>query len=217
MQRLALFDLDNTLVDLDQAFAIWAIEFSDRYQLGCEAVERIIALGQGRPHREMFFAEVRERFALAESVDELWRNYRQRMPHLVYCSPEVKDGLSRLRVSGWKVAIVTNGMADNQMGKIQQTGLSEIVDALALSGIEGTRKPGRMLFEIAAKRCGMSLTAEGGGGWMIGDSPIADVAGGRAAGLRTIWIDRGVWPDHDQEADHVVIDVLQAIEILAGS
>ncbi|WP_405140663.1 HAD hydrolase-like protein [Sphaerisporangium sp. NBC_01403] len=53
-----------------------------------------------------------------------------------------------------------------------------------------------------------------GGGWVIGDNLIADVAGGRAAGLRTIWIDRGTWPAVEHNADHVVPDVTHAIEIL---
>ncbi|ETK33374.1 hypothetical protein MPTA5024_24750 [Microbispora sp. ATCC PTA-5024] len=82
----------------------------------------------------------------------------------------------------------------------------------ALSGVEGIRKPDRGLFAIAAKRCGMSLDA---GGWMIGDNVIADIAGGRAAGLRTIWIDRGSWSGREHEADRVVTDVPQAMEILS--
>jgi hypothetical protein len=53
----------------------------------------------------------------------------------------------------------------------------------------------------------MTLNA---GGWM---DPIADIASGRAAGLRTVWIDRGTWPDHDHYPDHVVVDVLQAMAI----
>ncbi|MFG1827149.1 HAD hydrolase-like protein [Microbispora bryophytorum] len=32
------------------------------------------------------------------------------------------------------------------------------------------------------------------GGWVIGDNLTAEIAGGRAAGLRTIWINRGTWP-----------------------
>ncbi|WP_264295200.1 HAD family hydrolase [Microbispora sitophila] len=76
------------------------------------------------------------------------------------------------------------------------------------------RKPNPRLFEIAAKRCGMSLEA---GGWMVGDNLIADIAGGRGAGLRTIWIDRGKLPDREHEADHVVADVLQALEILSAN
>ncbi|MER6177811.1 HAD family hydrolase [Streptosporangium sp. NPDC001681] len=113
----------------------------------------------------------------------MWSRYRQRMPYLVRCRPEVMDGLSRLRASGWKVAIVTNGTADNQLGKIQRTGLAEAVDAYALSGLQGIRKPDVGLFEIAAKRCGMALAD---GGWMVGDHLIADIgAGGLPAFVRS--------------------------------
>ncbi|MFD8558135.1 HAD family hydrolase [Streptosporangium canum] len=98
------------------------------------------------------------------------------MPYLVHCRSAVLEGLARLRASGWKVAIVTNGTADNQLGKIQQTGLAEAVDAYALSGLEGIRKPDTGLFEIAAQRCGMLLAD---GGWMVGDHLVADIGGDR--------------------------------------
>ncbi|GGK80656.1 hypothetical protein Sme01_44960 [Sphaerisporangium melleum] len=211
MQRLALFDLDNTLVDLDEAFRVWVEEFADEHGLGSETIDWLVALDRdGFPHREVFFAKVCGRFSLSDSVEELWRRYRRRLPHLVRCRPAVLDGLVWLRGSGWLVVIVTNGMADNQLGKIQQTGLAEAVDAYALSRVEGIRKPDVALFEIAAKRCGMTLA---GGGWVIGDNLTADIASGRAAGLRTIWVDRGTWPGVDHQADHVVTDVLQAIEM----
>ena len=215
MQRLALFDLDNTLVNLDEAFQRWAAEFAGGYGLGREAVDWLLALDQaGYPHREIFFAKVRERFVLTESVEELWGRYRKRMPYLVRCRPEVMDGLSRLRASGWKVAIVTNGTADNQLGKIQRTGLADAVDGYALSGIEGIRKPDVGLFEIAARRCGTSLA---NGGWMVGDHPVADIGGGQTAGLRTVWIDRGTWASHEHSSDHVVTDVIDAMDILRAA
>ncbi|MER6831171.1 HAD family hydrolase [Streptosporangium sp. NPDC000563] len=215
MQRLALFDLDNTLVNLDEAFHVWARGFAEEHGLDREAVDWLIALDRaGYPHREVFFTKVREHFALPEPVDELWSRYRQRMPYLVRCRPEVMDGLSRLRASGWKVAIVTNGTADNQLGKIQRTGLAEAVDACALSGLDGIRKPDIDLFKVAAKRCGAVLVD---GGWMVGDHLVADIDGGRAAGLCTIWVDRGTWPDHGHNADHVVTDVLQVMKILLKS
>ncbi|MGW4967358.1 hypothetical protein ACWEPL_59970 [Nonomuraea sp. NPDC004186] len=73
MQRLALFDLDNTLIDLDAAFPIWVEEFTDAYGLGPEAFDWLIALDQaGYPHREEFFTRVREHFTLSETVTEPW-------------------------------------------------------------------------------------------------------------------------------------------------
>ncbi|MFI7632300.1 HAD family hydrolase [Microbispora rosea] len=156
----------------------------------------------------MFFAKVRERFALLDFVEELWGSYRKRMPHLVRC-PEVLDGLVQLRRFARRVAIVTSGTADNQLGKIQQTGLAEAMDAYALSGVEGVwsvRDRGQALWHDSRR-----------GRMGVGDNLTADIAGGRAAGLRTIWIDRGAWPGVDHQADHVVTDVLHAIEILHGS
>ncbi|MER5624856.1 HAD family hydrolase [Streptosporangium sp. NPDC002544] len=212
MQPLVLFDLDNTLVNLDEAFQAWAAEFVDEHRLEPEAVDWLIALDQvGYPHREVFFGTVREHFALPESVEELWGRYRKRMPYLVRCRPQVMKELSRLRAAKWKVAIVTNGTADNQLGKIQRTGLAEAVDAYALSGLEGIRKLDVGLFEIAVRRCGMNLAD---GGWMVGDQLVKDIGGGRAAGLRTVWIDQGVSQDQGHEADYVVTDVLHAMEIL---
>ncbi|MFI9556142.1 HAD family hydrolase [Nonomuraea endophytica] len=213
MQRLALFDLDNTLIDLDLGFRAWAEEFAEARGLGADGVDTLVALDEeGYPHRDVFFGLVRERFGLPDPMEDLWAAYRLRMPHLVYCRPEVLDGLAALRTSGWKVGIVTNGMADNQLGKIQRTGLAEAVDTYALSGAEGIRKPDRRLFEIAAQRCGASLE---GGGWMIGDNLVADIKGGRGAGLRTIWVDRGAWPGAVNGADHVVTDVVQVFKILS--
>lgn len=212
MQRLALFDLDNTLIDLRAAFQVWAAEFATDHRLGPDAVGWLIALDRpGLPHRQEFFAQVRDHFGLYDPVDELWSRYRQRMPFLVRCRPEVLDGLARLRGDGWRVGIVTNGTADNQLGKIQQTGLADVVDGWALSGIEGIRKPDVGLFAIAARRCGVDLA---GGGWMVGDSLSKDVAGGRAAGLGTVWIGDGARCCGETAPDHVVSDVLEAMAFL---
>ncbi|MFG2854697.1 HAD family hydrolase [Streptomyces mirabilis] len=68
------------------------------------------------------------------------------------------------------------------------------------------------MFELAAERCGTDLAA---GGWTIGDSPEHDVAGGRAAGLRTIWIGRQqAWPRGEPHADRTVPNALAAISLL---
>jgi FMN phosphatase YigB (HAD superfamily) len=107
------------------------------------------------------------------------------MPHLVAYSTEDLAGLARLRRRGWKIGIVTNGMTDNQLGKIRNTGLDRHVDAWCISHDVGIRKPDPRIFHLAAHRCGLTID---GGGWMIGDSLTLDIAGGAGAGLRTVWI-----------------------------
>ncbi|MEV0282173.1 HAD hydrolase-like protein [Streptomyces sp. NPDC050610] len=55
----------------------------------------------------------------------------------------------------------------------------------------------------------------GGVGWMVGDNPVNDIDGGRAAGLRTVWINRGDgWPDGLAGPDHEVSDARAAIDLL---
>ncbi|MFC4112049.1 HAD family hydrolase [Nonomuraea zeae] len=205
---LALFDLDNTLIDRLGAFRRWAAEFAAERGLGEQEVSWLVSTdADGSVPMDTFFTLVRDRYAPAEPAGELWRGFRARLPHLVSCRAEVLAGLDRLRAAGWRTGIVTNGMTDNQTAKIERTGLAGRVDGWAISDAEGVRKPDVRLFEIAAARCGSPLA----GGWMVGDDLANDIAGGRAAGLRTIWIDRGLTAG---TADHVVTDVLDAVDIL---
>ena len=216
MQRLALFDLDNTLVDRSEAFGRWAVEFCAERQLPADAVAWLVATDQdGLVPRDWFFGEVRQHFGLTDRADDLWARYRRRMPELVTCPADVLTSLALLRADGWAVAIVTNGQADNQLGKIRHTGLDRCVDACAVSGELGIRKPAREIFEAAARKCGLDLRD---GGWVIGDSPVLDVEGGRAAGLGCVWVSRGKdWPAQLPRPDRTVGDVPAAVAVLRGA
>ncbi|MET7337861.1 HAD family hydrolase [Nonomuraea sp. NPDC005650] len=213
MQRLALFDLDNTLVDRAAGLRLWAVEFCETRGLEADKVDWIVeADGDGLVPKETFFAQLRGQFSLSDSVVELWAQYRRRHPTLISASPGVLAGLAQLRRAGWKVGLVTNGFADVQLTTITSTGVAAHVDGWAISGAEKVRKPERKLFELATERCGLTLSA---GGWMVGDSVAADIGGGQAAGLRTIWVDRGrQWPGQISKPDHVVADAAEAIAVL---
>jgi len=82
------------------------------------------------------------------------------------------------------VAVVTNGGAVQQGLKLDHTGIGAAVDFACISEAVGVRKPDPVIFEVAAEGCGATLD----GGWMVGDHPEYDIAGGIAAGLRTIQI-----------------------------
>jgi len=215
MRRLAFFDLDNTLLDRDAAFCRWLDEFVTDHGLDLEARAWLLC-ADSRCTGPMgtFFSNVREKFDLTSSVDDLWHQYRRRLPELVECHPEDLAALAELRAAGWKTAIVTNGMTDNQQGKIDRTGLAALFDAWCISDEVGIRKPDRGIFELAARRCGSRLDR---GGWMTGDSVTLDISGGRAAGLRTIWIRRSrSWPQGEIAPDYEVDTVADAVSVLLG-
>lgn len=213
MRPLALFDVDNTLVDRAEGFRRWALEFCSRWRLDTDQLPWLEeADGDGLTPKDVFFERVRERFGIREPAASLRDDYRTRKPALIPPCPGVLDGLERLRARGWRIGLVTNGEADVQLATITAGGLAERVDGWAISGAEGVRKPARRLFELAAERCGAVLAPEA---WMVGDSLAADVRGGREAGLRTIWIDRGrLLPSDAPQPDFVVSDGAAAIELL---
>ncbi|MGW4125828.1 HAD family hydrolase [Nocardia sp. NPDC004711] len=186
---MALFDLDDTLVDQTGAFGLWVFEFAEEHRLPDGAVGWLQAAPKMWPGpKERMFNEIRAHFRLAEPVELLWQRYRHRMPELVRPRPGVLEGLALLRGGGWIVGIVSNGALDNQLGKLERTGLAEHVDGYCISGEVGLRKPDVRIFELAARQIGADAVEQG---WMIGDDPELDVAGGHRAGMRTCWISHG--------------------------
>ncbi|MFK0001696.1 HAD family hydrolase [Paenarthrobacter sp. NPDC090522] len=104
------------------------------------------------------------------------------------------QALEAAREAGWRVGIVTNGATAQQSRKIDLLGLEEYADAIVISEEVGVSKPEREIFQIAAQRLDTDLDD----GWMVGDHPIADILGGRNAGLRTGWVSRGTpWSRDD--------------------
>jgi len=170
----------------------------------------VAADGDGRVPKEEFFARTRERYALTSSFDELWQQYRDRQPALIPVYDGVLEGLARLRTAGWLIAVVTNGYEAVQTNTLTSTGIADLVDGWAISGAEDIWKPDMRLFEIAATRAGAKL----GDGWMVGDS-AADIIGGRAAGLRTVWLPHGrEWPAEVPEPDHIVATAAEAVHLI---
>jgi hypothetical protein len=58
---------------------------------------------------DAFFATLRDQFALAEPVEQLCQQYRRRMPEMATCRADSVDALTRLRLAGWRIGMVTNG------------------------------------------------------------------------------------------------------------
>jgi FMN phosphatase YigB (HAD superfamily) len=211
--RLVCFDLDNTLIDRDGAFLKWARWWVGSNGLGESAVEWLVAHDDGgfRPRAELF-GLARSRFGIAASVDELVASYDEEHPLFTWVEQAVLDGLAELRAAGWRVAVVTNGGTVQQNLKLEYTQIADAIDYACVSETAGVRKPDRRIFELAATRTGSTLD----GGWMVGDHPSQDIAGGVAAGLRTIQIGNRTVLDAPA-ADHQFDSVVKAFPvILAG-
>ncbi|WP_167513432.1 HAD family hydrolase [Streptomyces bauhiniae] len=204
------FDLDDTLVDRGRAFPECVSRFCRLFSLGEDVAAWLLREMYVRAYRADF-SRLREQFALPEPAEELWRGYCEAMAEAVMCSPETLDGLTRLRAAGWPLAVVTNGAGDIQRAKLRRTGLLPFVDAVCISEEVGLRKPAGGIFEAAGQLLGLGALT---GGWMVGDSLQNDVHGGRAAGLRTVWIGG---PPGTDEADHGAGTVAEAVELILAT
>ncbi|MEU9149374.1 HAD-IA family hydrolase [Streptomyces sp. NPDC048417] len=205
---LALFDLDDTLIDRRGGLEDWARGFVRSRRLPSETVFVICDRLRERACPSDF-VELRETLGLVDAPDALWHEYVTGVARSVRCAPQVREWLRELRAAGWTIGIATNGAGDVQRAKLAAAGLTSFFDGICVSEEIGVRKPAYEHFETAALLCGSDLAA---GGWMVGDNPDTDIAGGRMAGLRTAWVTAGrEWGDGPHQSDVVARDVTEAI------
>jgi len=88
---------------------------------------------------------------------------------------EVKELLDDLRLLGIPTAIVTDLTAQIQFRKVVYFGLDHYFDYIVTSEEAGFDKPHNAPFEIALEK----MRPKGNCIWMIGDSPVNDIRGGR--------------------------------------
>jgi len=213
MGALLLLDLDDTLADREGAFTAWARSKAREWAPNDpDAVTYLIEQDDdGMRSRRALFAAIVERFDLDRSVESLIGDYRTELRDaLPAVSDDVVERLRALGVDGWKIAVVTNGDADVQAAKIDHLGVLPLLDACCISGELSIRKPDPRIFELAATRCGASLTDA----WMVGDGE-ADIVGAHLAGTRSIWLHRGrTWTRSDLRPDHIASSLVDALLLL---
>jgi putative hydrolase of the HAD superfamily len=120
--------------------------------------------------------------ALAAELADFFALDRSRR-HVVFAESE--QVLQELK-KRFRLALITNGAPDIQGTKIDGSNLASSFETILISGDHGFGKPDARIFQLALER----LRVAPGEAVMIGDSLDRDIAGARAAGLRTIWINR---------------------------
>jgi HAD superfamily hydrolase (TIGR01549 family) len=99
--------------------------------------------------------------------------------------PDAAPTLGRLRVAGVRAAVVSNW--DCSLGAVLgELGLGGMLDAIVTSAQTGAKKPEATIFRAALEhlRCPPESAI------LVGDSLDTDVAGGRAARIRSVLLDR---------------------------
>jgi putative hydrolase of the HAD superfamily len=117
--------------------------------------------------------------------------------------PDALATLDALRGRGVPLALVTNGDARLQRGKIARHGLAPYFGVVVIEGEFGAGKPDAAVFRHALA----GLGADPVGTWMVGDHLVWDVDGAQRAGLRAAWIDRpgtGLPQGHPVQPERII-------------
>ncbi len=126
----------------------------------------------------------------------------------------MRDGAAEvvrtLRSAGLTLGVLANSPhGDMVRRRLSEAGLSDSLEAIVCSGDVGYRKPHPAAFKAILREMGVQPADA----VMVGDDPIADVEGARAAGMRAVWVAReGVPPP--KEANAVVEDLRDLLRVL---
>ena len=206
-----MLDLDNTLIDRDQAFRRWAEDFVAMHGGETAKVDWVVEADRdGYEVRERLAALLGERFGVADTA-ALTDDLRRGMVDRIELDPAVPDALHRARGAGWTLIVVTNGAVGQQERKLRHTGLDLVVDGWVISEGLGIRKPAPGIFAAAADLASVSLA----GSWMVGDSADHDIVGAHAVGARSVWLQRGrPWPDHVRAPNLMASSFAEAVDLI---
>ncbi|MDP9238352.1 MAG: HAD family hydrolase [Chloroflexota bacterium] len=100
------------------------------------------------------------------------------------CADGTADELASLSKQGYRLGCITNTLANTAAirAMLRKHGVERFMESVVVSADEGWRKPHRSLFEKAARE----LRADRRECVFVGDSPLHDVGGAKAAGMSAV-------------------------------
>lgn len=147
---------------------------------------------------------------LVEAFNEPIRSWPQ-------AYPDTKPSLHRLRALGVKLAVITNAPWDTPgrmlYSDLEGSRLAHLFETFVASGDVPWRKPNPEFMWAAAR----SLACPPERCLVVGDNLMADIGGARAAGMRSVWMNRsgGVAPRGSPAPDWVARSLEEVVRIVA--
>lgn len=207
MIRAVLFDVDDTLCDDTGHFLNAARAIGERVASAHTNVDpttvaetyrgvsdrfwtQEIALSAPEPLatvRERLWRRAFDRLAIEparELLDDVLVEYaRLRLDVMPALHENALETLDTLRSFGIAVGVVTNGLSETHVPKLQRLGIAERVSVSLMPDRIGCAKPEPGPFWMACEMLGVAPAET----VHVGDSLHSDIRGARNAGLRAVW------------------------------
>ena len=210
-----LFDLDNTLIDRQQAALHCMQAIVDHYlpQLKDQPMERENAIQclmnwdeYGTVNKTHVFGSFCQKFDLPEeTAEELKIFWSEKFGNYTVPFKTSREVVEKLRTK-YKVGIVTNGLASMQRRKLEICDFDELFDTILVSGEFGKHKPDVSIFLEGA--CKLGLRPEEIA--FVGDTFATDIIGAYRAGMQPIWI----FSDRSRQAQADITRIYNIEELL---
>jgi len=210
MRDAVLFDLDNTLFDVEQymtgAFADVARYLEAEHSVDRQQVYADL-LDLWRTETSMYlhlFDDIVAEYDIDANIEHIVAVFNDHEPELEPYEG-VPELLNRLQKTGFTLGLVTDGTARRQRRKLDVLGLQQAFETVVLTDELGEAKPSPLPFNEAARR----LNRSGKRCIYIGDNPQVDFAGAKKRDMSTIRLCRGEFQHitSDSDVDASVEDI----------
>ena len=211
MVKAVIFDIDGTLIDSvdlharawQEAFAHFGKQFDFgrvRYQIG-KGGDQLLPVFLSEDEIEKFGDE------LTEYRGELFK--REYLPRVV-AFPRVRELFERILSEGKRVALASSAKKDELSEYKRIANIEDLVEEEASADDAEKSKPHPDIFEAALEQLGGVEPADA---IVIGDTPY-DAEAARKAGVRTIGVLSGGFPEEDLRAAGCVRIYKDAADLL---
>lgn len=207
--KAILFDLDDTLLDRNQAVDnIFHIMLEECYgnvedMLKAEMLRKFKMYdnrGYGVSDKTAVFESFFNEFPPLLRLPQPQEFWNQQFPQCFSISEHTVNLLKAIQ-EHMKIAIITNGTTHRQKAKIMNTGLHECFDVILISEEVGLEKPDQRIYQLALNK----LQVQPEDALFVGDDLEKDVGGPQGAGLKGIWFNpSGIDNDSDIKPDEEI-------------
>lgn len=199
MIKAVILDLDDTLYAFEplhdeameqvcdyacKELGITAQQFEEAYAFGKSETKRLLGDVASSHNRVLYCQKALEYLGVSvvpmslQMYDIYWGTILEKMR----LRDGVREFLSRMHEHGVKVLICTDLTVHIQHRKIRTLGIEDDIDYLVTSEEAGREKPSLEIFTFCLTKLGLPAEEV----CCIGDSPVRDVEGARAAGIHAI-------------------------------
>jgi putative hydrolase of the HAD superfamily len=222
-----LFDLDSTLIEHTQdlkdlcnetfsAYSnklpdinpeeFWDLFWSKNYDMWHMMIDGVITGDVAR--RYAFANTLRALQADLTLANPMLKDWEERIIAATRLYDDTLAVIERLRSSGIRMGIVTNGYTSMQRRKVHYHHLDAYMDFVLISEEVGIHKPDKAIFDRALAQ----VSARPYNALFVGDTPDTDIEGACNAGLHPVLVDpNDVW---DEIEDERILKIRRLSELL---